>query len=94
MTMHAKHEVPASRPSVTDIPANGMTSAAGVGSVEKALRSVPGVLSADYPLWGVLMSPGFASSAMAFPVSACSGCAALRCGRTLLWQRRPRLLGG
>ncbi|SFC62957.1 Cu+-exporting ATPase [Bosea sp. CRIB-10] len=43
MTMHAKHETPATGPSVIDIPVDGMTCASCVGRVEKAIAAVPGV---------------------------------------------------
>ncbi len=46
MTMHAKHEAPASGPGTIDIPVDGMTCASCVGRVEKAISAVPGVSAA------------------------------------------------
>lgn len=50
MTMHAKHEAPASGLSVIDIPVDGMTCASCVGRVEKAIAAVPGVDGAEVNL--------------------------------------------
>ncbi|MGX1790733.1 heavy metal translocating P-type ATPase [Bosea sp. NPDC055332] len=50
MTMHAKHEAPATGHSVIDIPVDGMTCASCVGRVEKAITAVPGVSGAEVNL--------------------------------------------
>jgi Cu+-exporting ATPase len=50
MTMHAKHEAPATGLSVIDISVDGMTCASCVGRVEKVIAAVPGVSEAQVNL--------------------------------------------